>query len=554
MSQSQDNSLGLESYFTYNWKNDKNNLTLMAGNSFSNYWGHWVSASASDFLSDTYRKISLTSDQASRTGDGGYNLKTRYVSWYGRGMYVLMDRYIVTATVRRDGSSNFGKGNRWGTFPSAAVAWRLSEEDFMQKQDLLSNLKLRFGWGQTGNAGNPTNLSVTQLSSNRIAYNWGQLGGSSYDGNKVVGFAQLKEIDTNLKWETNTQTNIGVDLGFLENSLNITADYFIRDSKNLLLYRNMRPSTGHGAVYTNAGHIKNEGFEFNINYNKTFGDWTLGGSFIGSTLKNKVLEVGDPIYADDVDDGDNWGNHSVTMEGYAVGSFYGYVVEGIFKDQAEVDAYNAIAKSNGYEAYQVNATAPGDFKYKDLNGDGHIDGDDQQVLGNGFPKFNYGITVNVGYKNWDAMLYMYGMSGFKIYSYASMKMTQLYKTTGGIQNTLVEYINNSWTPENQNAKYPRMTIVDRNTNAKASSAYIKNGNFFKLANIQIGYTFPKQWIRPLLMDYARVFVSVENLACISKYNKYGDPEVGNSNVLFTGFDSGRYPYPRTFTLGLNVQF
>ena len=561
MNQSQDNNIEIESYFTYNWKNDIHNLTVMAGNSVTNYWGHWVSSNASNFLADTYRQMSLTSDQTSRIGDGGYNLKTRYISWYGRAMYTLMDRYIVTATVRRDGSSNFGSGNRWGTFPSAALAWRLSEEDFIKNLDIFSNMKLRFGWGQTGNAGSATSLSVAQLSSNRIAYDWGQLGGSSSNYNKVVGFAQLKEIDTNLKWETNTQTNIGLDLGLLNNDLNITMDYFIRDSKDLLLYRNMRPSTGHGQVYTNAGHIQNKGFEFSVSYNKRFGDWSLGATLTGSTLKNKVIEVGDPIYNNldangdlITDDGDNWTNHSVTMEGHAVGSYYGYVVEGIFRNQAEVDAANDLAKENGYDAYQVNATTVGDYKYKDLNGDGHIDGNDQKVLGNGFPKLNYGLTLNASWKNWDVMIYMYGVVGMKINSYAAMKMTQLYKTGGGIQNTLKEYIDNAWSESNPNAVYPRMTIVDNNTNMKASDAYVKKGDFLKIANIQIGYTFPKRWLQPLRMDNARIFASVENLACFSGYNKFGDPEVGNAAVLQTGFDGGRYPYPRTFTFGLSVQF
>ena len=561
MNQSQDNNIEIESYFTYNWKNDIHNLTVMAGNSVTNYWGHWVSSNASNFLADTYRQMSLTSDQTSRIGDGGYNLKTRYISWYGRAMYTLMDRYIVTATVRRDGSSNFGSGNRWGTFPSAALAWRLSEEDFIKNLDIFSNMKLRFGWGQTGNAGSATSLSVAQLSSNRIAYDWGQLGVSSSNYNKVVGFAQLKEIDTNLKWETNTQTNIGLDLGLLNNDLNITMDYFIRDSKDLLLYRNMRPSTGHGQVYTNAGHIQNKGFEFSVSYNKRFGDWNLGATLTGSTLKNKVIEVGDPIYNNldangdlITDDGDNWTNHSVTMEGHAVGSYYGYVVEGIFRNQAEVDAANALAKENGYDAYQVNATTVGDYKYKDLNGDGHIDGNDQKVLGNGFPKLNYGLTLNASWKNWDVMIYMYGVAGMKINSYAAMKMTQLYKTGGGIQNTLKEYIDNAWSESNPNAVYPRMTIVDNNTNMKASDAYVKKGDFLKIANIQIGYTFPKRWLQPLRMDNARIFASVENLACFSGYNKFGDPEVGNAAVLQTGFDGGRYPYPRTFTFGLSVQF
>ena len=559
MSQNQSNNIALESYFTYNLKSGIHNLNVMAGNTISNSWRHWVDASANNFLSDTYRQISLTSDQASRNGNGGYDIKTRYISYYGRIMYSLMDRYILTGTVRHDGSSNFGKGNRWGTFPSAALAWRVSEEEFIQDLDIFSNLKFRFGWGQTGSAGGATNLSVAQLSSNRISYDWGNLGGSSADYDKASGIAQIKEIDTNLKWETNTQTNIGLDIGLLNNNLNITMDYFIRDSKDLLLYRNMRPSTGYSEVYTNAGHIKNKGFEFNIAYNKRIGDWTIGATVTGSTLKNEVIEVGDPIYAKDADDGDNWDNHSVTKKGHSVGSYYGYIVEGVFQNQAEVDAANAVAAANGFTAYQVKATAPGDYKYKDLNGDGHIDGEDQTVLGNGFPKFNYGLTLNASYKNFDAMIYLYGVAGMDIFSYSSMKLSQLYKTSGGIQNTLAEHIRSAWTPENQSNKYSRMTIVDHNQNMKASSAYIKKGDFLKIANIQIGYTLPKSVLRPIKMDNARVFVSVENLACFSSYNKYGDPEVGNTyndkpDVLFTGFDGGRYPYPRTFAFGLSLQF
>ncbi len=343
-------------------------------------------------------------------------------------------------------------------------------------------------------------------------------------------------------------------MGFFNHTLNVTVDYFLRDAKNLLLYRNMRPSTGHGRIYTNAGHIKNRGLEFTVSYNKRINDWAFGATFTGSSLKNEVVSVGDPIYSTDADTGDDWDNHSVTMEGYAVGSYYGYVTDGIFRDQPTIDALNSAAKAKGFDVYQVNATAPGDFKYVDTNGDGHIDGDDKVVLGNGFPKLNYSLNLTASYKNFDAMIYMYGVAGMDINSYASMKMTNLFKTAGGIQNTLEEYINGAWTTSNPDASMPRMTVVDRNSNKRASDYYVKNGNFLKLANIQIGYTLPKSVLSPIRMESARVYFSIENLACFSSYNKYGDPEVGNSNVLYTGFDGGRYPYPRTYMLGVNFQF
>lgn len=567
LSQNQNNDTGIESYFTYNWHNVIHNFTLMAGNSVSSYWGHWVNSSASNFVSDDYRDIELTSDQTSRLGSGGYDLESKYISYYGRLMYSLKDRYIFTGTVRRDGSSNFGEGNRWGVFPSAAFAWRLSEEEFIKDLDVFSNLKLRIGWGVTGNAGGATDLSVAQLSSKRIAYYMGSLGGSSAttDNNLLTGTAQLKEIDTNLQWETNTQTNIGLDLGFYNNRLNITTDYFVRDSKDLLLYRTMRPSTGHSSVYTNAGHIKNSGFELSVNYNKSWGDWKLGITATGSTLKNEVISIGDPVYSHydaegdaDVDAGDNWDTHSVTMDGAAVGSFYGYVVEGIWQSQDEINAANTAASEategdvTTYQAFG-GSPQPGDYKYKDINGDGHITGDDQKVLGDGFPSLNYGITVNASYKNFDAMVYMYGVSGTEIYSYSAMKLSQLYKTGGGIQNTLSDYVNNAWSPENKNGKYARMTINDPNYNRQQSSAWVEDGDFFRMANIQLGYTLPKDLVQKIKLDNARIYFSVENAFTMTGYD-YGDPEVGSSSVLETGFDAGRYPYPRTFTVGLQVQF
>lgn len=553
LSSSEGNSLGLESYFTYDLKLKSHRINLMAGYSVSDYNSTDLNASAQNMVVETIRNIGLTKDMNTITGGGGFNTPVRYVSWYGRVNYSLMDRYLFTATVRRDGSSKFGAGNRFGTFPSVSLAWRASEEDFIKKLNIFSNLKLRVGWGQTGNSGFATNLSVNQVSPSRIMYYW--LNGGNVAS--AAGLAKTAEIDTNLKWETNEQTNIGLDLGFFDNSLNITLDYFVRDAKDLLLYRNLRPSTGYTSIYTNAGHIRNSGFEFAVNYTKEVGDWTFGATLNGSTLKNKAIEVGDDIfYSGSVDTGYYWDNYSITKNGYPVGSFYGHKVAGIFQNQAEIDALNkqAVEKTNGeITSYQTSETQPGDYKYIDLNGDGYISDEDKAILGDGYPTLNYGLNLSAGYKGWDFSMYIYGVLGQDILSYSYANLISVKSPSDGYQNSLSDYMKNAWSETNPSTVYPRLTRKDSNHNTRVSDAYIKNGDFLRISNIQVGYTFPKRWVEKLRMESLRVYASIENVGTITGY-KYGDPEVGDASVLKTGFDAGRYPFPRTYAFGLSVQF
>jgi TonB-linked SusC/RagA family outer membrane protein len=552
INQNQNSEIALESFVNYDWSNDHHRVSAMAGFSVSDTDGVWLNTSASDFPADNIRQISLTNDPSSKTTNGGRDLKTRYQSYFGRLTYSLNDRYILTATVRRDGSSNFGSGNRYGTFPSASLAWRLSEENFIKNLNLFSNLKIRAGWGQTGNAGSATSLSVPQLSSLNCMY-YMMIGGSMTNG---AGIAQQKEIDTNLKWETNEQTNIGLDMAFMNNELSFSVDYFIRNSKDLLIYRQIRPSTGFTTVYTNAGHIRNKGFEISAAWNKSFGDWNVGVRVNGSTLKNEAVEVGDPIFyknnsSGGTQDGDDWDNHSITQNGYAVGSYYGWKVAGIFQNQQEIDALNAQSPTG---KYQDGDTAPGDFKYIDLNGDGQITDEDRTVIGNGFPTLSYGLNLTASYKNFDFSMNMYGVAGMDIYSYSAARLTSMYGPDGGYQNVLAEYVKNAWTLENPNGKYPRITKGDHNKNHRASDAFIKKGDYLKISNIQVGYTFPKNLIKHAKMENVRVFVSADNILTLSSYNKWGDPEVGSNRVLLTGFDGGRYPFPLSISFGASVQF
>lgn len=555
MSKSNAYRTSLEAYLTYDLTAGIHRLSLMGGYSVSkrkttDLWGRGYS-----MPSNSVRRIELTTNPSTLNVTGGYGIPVNYVSWYGRVNYTIADRYLLTATVRRDGSSNFGAGNRWGTFPSASFAWRLSEEKFIKNLNVFSNLKLRVGWGQTGNAGNATDLNVEQLSNNHIMYYW------DVDGSPInaSGIAKTAEVDTNLKWETNEQTNIGLDLGFFNNKLNITLDYFIRTAKDLLLYKSIRPSTGFDNVYTNAGKIRNTGFEFSVNYNTNIGkDWNFQATLTGSTLKNKAVSVGDDIfYSDNVDAGYHWDNYSITRNGQPVGAFYGWKTDGIFQSQAEVDAANAAAETatNGTVThFQEANTKPGDYRYKDLNGDGYINDDDRTIIGDGYPDLNYGLNLAASYKSLDFSLNLYGVIGQDILSYSYAKLNTIYNARAGYQNCLKSYMRDAWTPENHSTTHTRLTRTDENHNIRVSDAYVKNGDFLKISNIQIGYTLPKNIVSKVKLDNARFYFSVNNLLTISGYNKYGNPEIGNSNVLATGFDGGRYPFPRTYNLGVNLQF
>lgn len=569
---SNSNNLALESYLTYNWKNDIHNLTLMAGNSISKSYGSWSSASATDFPADNIRDVSLTSDITTRSGSGAYNLESRGISYFGRMVYSLRDRYILTGTIRRDGSSNFGAGNRFGTFPSLAAAWRISEENFMKSTTVISNLKLRLGWGQTGNSGGPTDKSVAALTSNTIAYYY-------YGQNGVAGLGSTRQtangyaiplVDTRLKWETNEQSNFGLDLGILNNTINLTVDYFVRTSKDLLLNQSIRPSAGYTSVYTNYGEIQNKGIEFSLSYKKQLNnDWSIGATLTGSSLKNEVISMGADLLSvngDATNDGSNigpiaassgvhWDGHSICREGFAVGSFYGYEVEGVFQSQAEVDAANNAAKAKGHSQYQMANTSAGDFKYRDLNNDGFIDQKDMTILGNGFPKVNYGLNLTASYKNFDFSVYTYGVMGAKIYSYSAMTLSNIYGTDNGtIPNILKSSAEEAWTPQNKSNTLSKLSILDFNQNMRGSSAWVKKGDFLKISNVQIGYNFSRNLLTPLHLDGARIYASIQNLACFSSYNKYGDPEAGQGSVLYTGLDAGRYPNSRTYSIGVNIQF
>jgi len=580
-------SLALQTYLTYNLNYDIHNLTIMLGNEVGKSWGQWVNGSSRQFPSIYNRNINQTMDLNSKSVGGGYNADGRSISYFARLSYSLMDRYILTGTIRRDGSSNFSKGKRWGTFPSVAGAWRISEEPFMKKVNWVDNLKFRIGWGQTGNAGGLGGMAVIAQNTDAAFKSYPGDGkgtsGNWGNGKRDIGF-YMPLRDADLKWETTEMLNFGIDFAFL-NDWDITLDYFIKNTKDLLLYRQMRASAGYTQVYTNYGEIQNKGFEFAIGYHKQFNkDWSFNARLTGSTIKNKVKKMGDPLYntcSDNngasrydgsqvgaVDGNGYWNNHSICMEGEAVGSFYGYVTDGIIQNEQELQDYikyltepymgedGQMHTPGGDAESKVDTDHPlsvGDMRFKDLNGDHTIDQNDRKILGNGFPSLNYGLTLGATYKDWDFNIYMYGVFGQDVLSYSAMKMSSMGQFDDQtVPNILTESYNAAF--RNGSGSLPRVSILDPNRNYRVSDMWVKNGNFLRLANLQVGYNLPKDICRKLYLQKARVYIGVNNLFTISAYNKYGDPEVGSGSVLFQGLDTGRYPQPRTWMAGVNVTF
>jgi len=373
-------------------------------------------------------------------------------------------------------------------------------------------------------------------------------------------------VDTNLKWETNEQLNFGLDLGFLNNDLTITLDYFTRKTKDLLIDRQIRPSAGNSSIYTNFGQINNYGFEFSVNYNKQLNkDWSINVALNGSTLKNEIKKMGvdytstctgnnSTYSAEDSGDGSNmgavngtgflWNDHSICREGEAVGSYYGWRVAGVITDETML----AKAKAQGQNAEM------GDYLFEDVDGNNVLDEQDRVILGNGLPSFNFGLNLSATYKNWDFSIYSHGVFGMKILSYSKMRMSVMNPSDDSWTPALLEEsYNNMWTPTN-GGSMARLTRLDNNKNSRISDAWIENGDFFKVSNLQVGYNIPKPLLHTIGINAARVYFAVQNLFTISGYNKYGDPEVGQGSVIYTGLDTGRYASPRTFQFGLNVTF
>lgn len=466
-------------------------------------------------------------------------------SLFSRLIYSYDNRYLLTASVRRDGSSRFAEGHKFGTFPSVAVGWNIMNEDFFGNlKDKVDVLKLRLSYGKLGNQeiGNyPTQSTVTT----GINYVQGSGSAESWWQGGSTGINWVSPLD--LTWEETSTSNIGLDAAFFNSKLTFSADYYQRETRNILLSINMPPSAGLGGAPTmNAGIIENHGFEFLLGYNDKIGELGYNISVNASSVKNKVKAV-------TVGNVQEFGGYNPQGEGtitwakvgYPIGGFWVVKTDGLFQSDDEVKNY----KNADGTPIQPEAEA-GDIKFVDYNGDGTITDDDRQYVGSPFPKLAYGINARLNYRSFDFAFFFDGMYGNKIYNYTRARM----ESTNEIINFSTRLFD-SWTPTHTNTSIPRFTEQDPNKNwRRVSDRWIESGSYFRLKTVELGYNFESALLKKIGLSRSRVYVSGENLFTVTKYTGY-TPDLGQSEgALTAGTDHGRFPLARTLLLGLQVTF
>ncbi|MDR0791936.1 MAG: TonB-dependent receptor [Chitinophagaceae bacterium] len=500
--------------------------------------------------------------------DPGGNGQTVYslASEFARLIYNYAGKYMITGTVRRDGSSKFDIGHKYGVFPSGAVAWRAKQEDFLKNVSWITDLKFRGSYGMVGNEGSIGLFQYQQLFSTGGAANVNPNNyGYPFDKIYQRGIAQIQPANPNLKWETDYQTDIGMDAAFLNGDLSVTIDWFNRKSKDFLLNIAAPAQTGFLTLTENVGSMDNKGLELAINYNHAASkDIHYGVGLTFTAIKNKLTGIiSGTNFVDNFGGvalaGIGWENFTKTYVGQPIGEFYGYKSIGIIQTQAQIDALNqsAAAKNPDNPYYQQPATGPGDRLFADVNGSGNVTPDDQISLGSPLPKFYGGLNLDFSYKAFDFNVYFYGTYGNKILNYQKSSMQSFQnRSFVGVQNVSEEYYNNRWTATNPSNIYSRVTYNDDAIGSNLpSSAWIEDGSFLKLKNFSAGYTLPENITKRVSISRLRIYVSAQNLFVFTKYSG-ADPEIGiqSSNATQNGIDNGTYPSSRYFTFGLNVTF
>ena len=526
----------IENTLTFSKNFGSHNLTLLAGFTQQEYIFSRHSGFSSALLGDDLRTFN-TSSRDAEISLSGFDNEWAIRSLLGRINYNYKGKYLFTGNIRRDSSSRFSEDNRHGLFPSFSLGWVLSEENFLRDSRVVNSLKLRAGYGELGNQ----EIPPYGFQSTLITY------ANYVFGNDVAtGVTQTTLANEDLKWETTTQTNIGLDLVMYQNKLQLSLEYFIKETRDIILRAPLPGSLGITELpLVNAGNIENKGMELTANYRTNLDDLSLelgaNATFLENTVKS--LGIGLPIEGRFPDaDGSVL---QVIREGETINSFVGHVTDGIFQNQAEVDAH----------ATQPNA-APGDIRFKDLDNNGVIDDADRKILGKPVPDISYGFTASVNYKNIDVSIFLQGLSGIEIYNGLRYWSEGLSEITNHTTVAL-----DRWTGAGTSNTIPRAVLGDPNFNRRASDRFLEDGSFLRLKNIAIGYSIPKRALDNIgngFISSLRIHFSGQNLVTFTDYSGY-DPEIGigfnqGVEVANQGVDYGIIPQPRTVLMGLQLKF
>lgn len=535
----------MENWVDWNWTNTvnymttinkKHNINLMGGYTMERFQDYWAKA-YSENIPNNDESLRYPSSGTKNPAATGTDSFTSLVSYLGRVMYNYAEKYYLTASIRVDGSSKFSKDNKWATFPSVSGAYRLTGEEFMKNQKVFDDIKIRAGWGKVGNQNIDNSAYLSSIGTTTYVF-----GGTP---NRIIGSTVSGIGNTNLKWETVEDWNVGLDLALLQSRLKITADYFEKTSHDMLMKKDNLLILGYpmwnGQMWENVGKMKASGWELGINWNDQIQDFTYGVGLNLSQVKNKAVKLnGDYIWT-----GGFSGDYIVrNAEGESLSQFWGYKTAGIFQNETEVKSYT---NEHG-ESLQPNAK-PGDLRFVDLNNDGVIDSNDKTHIGNPFPDLMVGLNLNAAYKGFDLVANFYGTFGNDIFN----KNIGRYAGTDG-QNVYAGTYDKTWRTDNTGAEYPRLSVNDSNMNYKrVSDFFVEDGSYFRCKLLQIGYTLPKQWFNNKLN--LRLSFSAQNLFTITNYSG-ADPEAASmgKSVTEAGIDYTGYPNPRTFLFGLNMSF
>ena len=535
----------MENWVDWNWTNTvnymttlnkKHNINLMGGYTMERFQDYWAKA-YSENIPNNDESLRYPSSGTKNPAATGTDSFTSLVSYLGRVMYNYAEKYYLTASIRVDGSSKFSKNNKWATFPSVSAAYRLTGEEFMKNQKVFDDIKIRAGWGKVGNQNIDNSAYLSSIGTTTYVF-----GGTP---NRVIGSTVSGIGNSNLKWETVEDWNVGLDLALLQSRLKITADYFEKASHDMLMKKDNLLILGYpmwnGQMWENVGKMKATGWELGINWNDHIQDFTYGVGLNLSQVKNKAVKLnGDYIWT-----GGFSGDYIVrNAEGESLSQFWGYKTAGIFQNETEVKSYT---NEHG-ESLQPNAK-PGDLRFVDLNNDGVIDSNDKTHIGNPFPDLMVGLNLNAAYKGFDLVANFYGTFGNDIFN----KNIGRYAGTDG-QNVYAGTYDKTWRTDNTGAEFPRLSVNDSNMNYKrVSDFFVEDGSYFRCKLLQIGYTLPKQWFNNKLN--LRLSFSAQNLFTITNYSG-ADPEAASmgKSVTEAGIDYTGYPNPRTFLFGLNMSF